>query len=67
MKLGFPIILIMCSNWWAFEILLVICGRLGVDQQAAYVILQTIISQLYMTALGMAEATCVIVGNSIGE
>ena len=67
MRLGIPLILIQCSDWWAFEILLVLSGRIGVNDQAAYAILVQIIATIFMTPLGISEANCVIVGNSIGE
>ena len=41
-KLGLPIVIIMCSDWWAYSIIMIISGRLGVSDQAAFVIIQCI-------------------------
>ena len=43
-ELALPAVLNTCSDWWAFEILIFISGYLGVRQQAAFVILQSITS-----------------------
>ena len=56
-----------CSDWWAFEILIVISGLFGVADQATFVVVANIAAMIFMTPLGISEAACVIVGNSIGE
>ena len=57
----------LCSDWWAFEILTLISGLIGVADQATFVIIANLAAQIYMVPLGISEAACVIVGNSIGD
>ena len=59
--------LIGCSDTWAYELLLVISGLIGVHQQAAFVMLQYLDSQIFQTPQGLQEAACVMIGNCIGE
>lgn len=35
LKVSFPTMVMMCAQWWAFEIFIVIAGTLGVNQLAA--------------------------------
>ena len=67
MRLGVPILIIQCSDRWAFNITTVISGKIGVDAQAAFVVLQILVVQIWMTPMGIQEAVCVIVGNCIGD
>ena len=39
LRLGVPVLIIQCSDRWAFNITTVISGRIGVDAQAAFVVL----------------------------
>ena len=59
--------LIECSDWWAFEILLLFAGLIGVNDQAAFVMIQYLAAQIFMTPEGLQVASCVIIGNCIGE
>ena len=56
----------LCAEWWAFEILTIIAGILGVKEQATQVILFNICAQVFMVPQGMQEAACAIIGNEIG-
>ena len=67
LNLGIPLVLMQCSDWWAFEILTLISGLIGVVDQATFTIIANICVQIFMVPVGLREAACVVVGNSIGE
>ena len=56
-----------CSEWWAFEILIVLAGLISVKDQATYIILISLSNQMFEIATGLGQAACVVVGNSIGS
>ena len=43
----------ICSEWWAFEILLILAGVLGVTELASYTIVMTVGALLFMVPLGL--------------
>jgi MATE family multidrug resistance protein len=67
LKLALPSILMMCPEWWAFEVLTILSGLVGVNEQAVMVIAMNIVTILEMPALGFSEAAATVVGNSMGE
>ena len=67
MKLGFPVMIMVCSEWWAFELLIVMSGLLTVTDQAAHILLANISAQMFMVPLGLQNATCSVIGNAIGK
>lgn len=56
----------LCAEWWAFEILILLSGIIGVKEQAALIIQFTICSMTYMVNLGIQEASATLIGNQIG-
>ena len=66
MKLSIPSTVMMCAEWWAFEILSILAGILGVVELASQTINFNMIALLFMIPLGIQEATCAIIGNCIG-
>ena len=40
---------------------------ISVQDQAAYVILNILSAQMFMVPKGLAEATCVVIGNAVGS
>ena len=67
MSLAMPVVIMLCSDWWAFEILTIISGLIGVSEQATFVIIANLSAQIYMVPVGIQEATCVMIGNAIGQ
>ena len=67
LKLGLPMCVMTCSEWWAFEILIILAGRISVRDQATYIILISLSNQMYEVAKGLGEATCALIGNSVGS
>ena len=56
----------LCAEWWAFEILTILSGIIGVNEQAANVVAFNVLAQVFMIPLGMQEASCAIIGIEIG-
>ena len=56
----------ICSEWWAFEVLTVFAGIIGVTELATQTILITLVATIFMVPLGIQEATGGIIGNCIG-
>ncbi len=66
-SLGVPGTLMLCSEWWAYEILTVFAGRLGVNEVAAETIIMQLAALAFMLPLGLSVATASIVGNALGR
>jgi MATE family multidrug resistance protein len=39
LKIGIPSAMMLCLEWWAFEIIHIMVGYIGVDEQAANVVI----------------------------
>lgn len=65
-NLGLPGTVMLCSEWWAFEILTVFASFLGNEQVAAEAIILQTASLSFMVPLGVASASSSLVGNSLG-
>jgi multidrug resistance protein, MATE family len=61
-----PAVIMMCAEFWAFEILIVAAGYIGVASQAAQIIMANNLMIVYMVPGSAAEAVCAMVGFSIG-
>jgi MATE family multidrug resistance protein len=66
LKLGIPSALMLCLEWWAFEVMSLICGLIGVEEQAAQVILINIVGIIFMIAMGIQQASSANIGWAIG-
>ena len=66
LKLSLPAIIMLCADWWSLQILTVVAGSVGVAEQAAMTTAYTIIYVDWMPILGISDAACAIIGNSIG-
>ncbi len=64
--LGVPGMLMLCSEWWAYEILTMFAGVLGKEEVSAQAILMQMLSLAFMIPLGMGIASCSLVGNAMG-
>jgi len=65
-KLAIPSALMICLDWWAYEIMNVMAGILGADELSANVALVQINMMFYMIPVGIGTSACTFVGNSIG-
>jgi MATE family multidrug resistance protein len=64
--LGFPGTVMLCSEWYAYEILTVFASHLGTVQVAAQSIILQTASLVFMAPLGVGVACASLVGNSLG-
>jgi len=67
LRIGVPGMLMLCFEWWAFEILALFTGLLGVDELAAEVVIINLISFIFMLPLGISYSASALTGNYIGE
>ena len=58
--------IMICGEWWAFEVLTIMAGFLGVMELAAQTICFNVSPILFMIPVAMSSATCALMGNSIG-
>ena len=63
LRFGVPATVMLCAEWWAFEILILLSGIIGVQEQAVLVIQFTIMCMTYMINLGIQEASATLIGN----
>lgn len=54
--------MMLCLEWWAFEVICIMVGYIGVNEQAANVIIFQIVALLFMIALGFSQASCSMIG-----
>ncbi|KAF7697312.1 multidrug and toxin extrusion protein 1 [Silurus meridionalis] len=66
MKLAIPSTLMLCFEWWVYEIGGFLAGMLGEVDLAAQHVLLELGSITYMFPLGVHAAACVRVGNALG-
>ena len=58
--------LMLSSEWYAFEAMTIMAGILGVLELASQTIYIQVIATMFMVPLGINEATTGIIGNCIG-
>ncbi|XP_056910619.1 multidrug and toxin extrusion protein 1-like isoform X1 [Takifugu flavidus] len=66
MKLAVPCALVMCFDWWIFEIVSVLAGVFGEAVLAAQHVLYQITLVKSMVSIAISAAACVRVGNALG-
>eukprot|EP01038_Epipyxis_sp_PR26KG_P016448 gene16448-22431_t len=64
--LGLPGTVMLCSEWWAYEILTLFASQLGTAPVAAQTIVLQTASLAFMIPLGLGVASTSLVGNSLG-
>jgi multidrug resistance protein, MATE family len=67
LKLGLPGCLMLCSEWWAFEILSIFASQLGNNEIAAQSIIGELCYFACMLPLGLSIAASSLVGQSLGS
>ena len=67
LKIGIPGMLMLCCEWWIFEILAIFSGLLSVDQLAAEVVIINLITFIFMLPLGISYSASALTGNYLGE
>ncbi|CAG8497508.1 14035_t:CDS:2, partial [Ambispora leptoticha] len=66
LRLALPGILMVCAEWWAFELVALAAGYLGSVALATQSIVLTTASLFYQTPFGIAVSTSNRVGNFLG-
>ncbi|KAI9221532.1 mate-domain-containing protein [Blastocladiella britannica] len=66
LRLGFPGMLMVCAEWWMFEIVALIAGVFGARVLAAQSIIINTSSIVYMTYLGISVVNSNRIGNFLG-
>ena len=67
LKIGVPGMLMLCFEWWAFELLAIFTGLIGVNELAAEVVIINMISFIFMLPLGISYSASALTGNYLGE
>jgi len=52
-KLGVPCTIMVCTEWWAYQVMTIFSGKIGVPEQAAQITLTSITGILFMIAVGL--------------
>lgn len=64
--LGLPGMIMLLSEWWAYEVLSIFAGLLGTPEVSAQTIILSTAALAYMFPLGTGIATASLVGNALG-
>jgi multidrug resistance protein, MATE family len=67
LKIGIPGMLMLCFEWWCFELLAIFTGLLGVGELAAEVVIINLIAFIFMLPLGISYSASALTGNYLGE
>ncbi len=67
LKVALPATAMIAFEWWTYEILNVLCGRLGRVALCAHAIGMYVTNMVYLVCLGIASGTGALVGNAVGE
>ncbi|XP_067866728.1 multidrug and toxin extrusion protein 1-like [Heterodontus francisci] len=65
-SLAIPSMLMLCIEWWMFDIGTFLAGLINEVQLGAQSIIYQIINTVYMIAMGYGVAASVLVGNALG-
>lgn len=67
LELAFPSVVMICFDWWAYELMTLLSGNLGSIKLAANVALVNMNLFFYMIPVGLGTGSGVLVGNMLGE
>lgn len=67
LRIGINGMLMLCFEWWAFELLAIFTGLLGVRDLAAEVVIINMVTFIFMLPLGISYAASALVGNFLGQ
>lgn len=51
--MGLPAAMMLALEWWAFELMTLLAGYIGVTEQAAQIVMINITALLFMLPLGL--------------
>jgi MATE family multidrug resistance protein len=64
---AFPSLVMLCLEWWSFEVLAFMAGYISLEATAAHVVVLNTHVVLIMVPLGGQVAATVLVGHSLGQ
>ena len=67
LKLGIPAMMMICLEWWTFEIQTFMASFISVEATATQVIMLNSIYVLFGFTLGVQFAGCALIGKAIGS
>jgi len=67
LRIGVMGMLMLCFEWWAFELLAIFTGLIGVKDLAAEVVIINMVTFIFMLPLGISYAASALTGNFLGE
>ena len=59
--------MLIAMEWWAFEVMSIMAGWIGVNEQASQLVVFNMSCFLYMLPMGLSSATATIIGQEIGK
>ncbi|KAM4019114.1 multidrug and toxin extrusion protein 1-like [Anomaloglossus baeobatrachus] len=65
-RLAIPSMLVVCIEWWTFEIGIIVSGVLGVEDLGAQTIVYQMANIVFMVSMGFSIAARVRVGHALG-
>ncbi|XP_062501920.1 multidrug and toxin extrusion protein 2-like isoform X1 [Corticium candelabrum] len=66
LRLGLPSVAMVCTDWWTFEIVVLVAGMVSIVDLGASVVTFQVIATVFMVPLGLALAAAVRVGTFLG-
>lgn len=54
-------------DWSCFEIMTLMCGYIGVTEQATQIILFNVLQVMFQVPYGIQQASCALIGHAIGD
>lgn len=67
LKIGISGMLMLCFEWWAFELLAIFSGLLSVEALAAEVVVINLVTFIFMIPLGISYSASALTGYFIGK
>jgi MATE family multidrug resistance protein len=65
-KLGIPGTLMICSEWWAYEVLTFFASQMGTAAVSAQSIMMQVVGTAFMIPLGLGISVSSLIGNALG-
>ena len=66
-NIAFPGYVMLALEWWVWELMILISGLLGVEEQAVQVILMTLVAYFFHFSNGFSFAASALIGQQIGK
>eukprot|EP01103_Thecamoeba_quadrilineata_P016831 TRINITY_DN5755_c0_g1_i2.p1 TRINITY_DN5755_c0_g1~~TRINITY_DN5755_c0_g1_i2.p1 ORF type:complete len:494 (-),score=33.77 TRINITY_DN5755_c0_g1_i2:37-1518(-) len=66
LSLAIPGLIMFCSEWWCYEIAILLAGMVGTLELAAFTVCTNTLNLCFMIPAGIGQALATEVGNSLG-